>query len=402
MRPWMLVDGFVVFLSLLMLLWCVERSSSVKWLALHRGKLRSWTHGKNCSRRTGLVKQQVRQCRHNLDLMPSVVRAALVAVETCQRQFADRRWNCSSVLVLPGRPKDLLRGTREKAYVYSISAAALVHSVARACSIGVTTKCSCGRLPTSPPGADFKWGGCGDDLTFGTYFSHQFTEASLMKLPPVSSSLSSSRTPASLSSLSSSLSSSSLFVRGLGASRQRKAKRKGRASSSTKVMMDKHNFAAGRSVVQQSLVTACKCHGVSGSCSIKTCWKALPDFDLIGAALKMRYALAVEVKRRKRKKQYVLIPIQPGKDSFAEDELIYYAKSPDYCSPDPKTGSVGTRGRLCDPNTDGPGHCRPMCCGRGADNFTLEITERCECKYHWCCYVKCKTCRRTLHLSKCR
>lgn len=48
-------------------------------------------------------------------------------------------------------------------------------------------------------------------------------------------------------------------------------------------------------VVRSSLSTACKCHGVSGSCSIKTCWKALPDFDKIGATLKERYFLAVEV-----------------------------------------------------------------------------------------------------------
>ena len=51
------------------------------------------------------------------------------------------------------------------------------------------------------------------------------------------------------------------------------------------------------------------------------------------------------MKRRKRNKQHLLVPIQPGKDSFAQTELIYYAKSPDYCSPDDKTGSVGTRGR---------------------------------------------------------
>ena len=54
---------------------------------------------------------------------------------------------------------------------------------------------------------------------------------------------------------------------------------------------------------------------------------------------------APKVKRRKKKKQYLLLPIEPGKNTFAEDELIYYAKSPDYCNPDPKTGSVGTRGR---------------------------------------------------------
>ncbi|KAK7482701.1 hypothetical protein BaRGS_00025999, partial [Batillaria attramentaria] len=269
--------------------------------ALHRVKHKPWAHGKNCSKRLGLVKQQIKLCRDNLDLMPSIARASSLSVETCQSQFSDRRWNCSSIGRLPARSKDLVRGTREKAYVYGIASAALVHTVARACSIGVTTKCSCGILPNSAPSGTFKWGGCGDDVHFGMYFGERFTDPTLRS-------------------------------------------KKGKVKKSTKAMMDEHNFAAGRAVVRESLTTACKCHGVSGSCSIKTCWKALPDFDSIGATLKQRYALAVEVKRRKRKKEHVLLPIQPGKGAFAEDELIYYAKSPDYCSPDEKTGSVGTRG----------------------------------------------------------
>lgn len=75
----------------------------------------------------------------------------------------------------------LFSGTREQAYVYAISSAALAHSLARACSIGVTTKCSCGILPNSPPEGDFKWGGCGDDVRFGIAFSQMFTESSLTK-----------------------------------------------------------------------------------------------------------------------------------------------------------------------------------------------------------------------------
>ena len=91
---------------------------------------------------------------------------------------------------------------------------------------------------------------------------------------------------------------------------------------------------------------ACKCHGVSGSCSIKTCWRALPDFKVIGTQLKNLYANAVEVKRRKRNNKKIFVPLNPKIQRVSGHVLVYYTKSPDYCSPDPKSGSVGTHGRL--------------------------------------------------------
>ncbi|XP_005093891.1 protein Wnt-11b-2 [Aplysia californica] len=344
---------------LLVLLLCAERCVAVKWLALYRIKQRPWETTRNCTRSSGLAARQMKLCRDNLDLMSTVVHSAMVSMETCQQQFADRRWNCSSILRVPSLPMDLVRGTREQAYVYGISSSALVHSISRACSIGVTTKCSCGVLPNTTPTGNFKWGGCGDDLHFGLLFGEAFTDATLRN-------------------------------------------KKGKVKTSKKAMMNRHNFRVGRKVVADSLTQACKCHGVSGSCSIKTCWRALPSFDSIGALLKDRYALAVEVRRKRRKKMKVLIPIHKGRASFRDDELVYYEKSPDYCSPDSKTGSVGTRGRLCESSGWGPGNCDSMCCGRGYNNFTMEVTERCECKYIWCCYVKCKVCTKLLKLSQCR
>ena len=65
-------------------------------------------------------------------------------------------------------------GTREQAFVYALASASLTHAIARACSIGITTKCSCGALPNEAPQGDFKWGGCGDDLDFGLDFSRIF------------------------------------------------------------------------------------------------------------------------------------------------------------------------------------------------------------------------------------
>ena len=98
-------------------------------------------------------------------------------------------------------------------------------------------------------------------------------------------------------------------------------------------------------IIENSLTTACKCHGVSGSCSIKTCWRALPDFSKIGDQLKDRYGMAIEVKRKRRKDAYSFKPINKNIDIVPADELVYIQKSPDYCSPDRKMGSIGTQGR---------------------------------------------------------
>jgi len=347
---------------LLVLLLCAERCVAVKWLALYRVQQRQWDRPGNCSKSTGLAKTQLKLCRNNLDLMSTVVGSAIISVETCQRQFADRRWNCSSILHVPKLTNDLLNGTREQAYVYGIASSALVHSISRACSIGVTTKCSCGKLPGAADGTNFKWGGCGDNIQFGKDFGESFTEATL------------------------------------------RSKKGGKGK---KAMMNRHNFRVGREIVTSSLTQACKCHGVSGSCQVKTCWKSLQRFSDIGAQLKEKYRLAVEVRRKRRRrnkadKEKVLVPIHKNRKSFRSDELVYYKKSPDYCSPDRKTGSVGTKGRICQAGSRGPGNCGSMCCGRGYTNFTVEKKERCECKYIWCCFVKCKTCTKTLRLSKCK
>lgn len=37
----------------------------------------------------------------------------------------------------------------------------------------------------------------------------------------------------------------------------------------------------------------CKCHGVSGSCSLKTCWRKLGDFNATAAILRTKYHHAI-------------------------------------------------------------------------------------------------------------
>jgi wingless-type MMTV integration site family protein 11 len=71
----------------------------------------------------------------------------------------------------------------------------------------------------------------------------------------------------------------------------------------------------------------------------------MPNFGIIGNLLKSKYISAVEVKRKRRNSKKVFVSINPNRKTVTSDSLIYYTKSPDYCSRDPKTGSLGTEER---------------------------------------------------------
>ena len=45
-------------------------------------------------------------------------------------------------------------------------------------------------------------------------------------------------------------------------------------------------------IVRKLLKKDCLCHGISGSCSLRTCWKTLPQFREVGDTLKMKYKKA--------------------------------------------------------------------------------------------------------------
>lgn len=48
-------------------------------------------------------------------------------------------------------------------------------------------------------------------------------------------------------------------------------------------------------VVASLMRMQCRCHGVSGSCELKTCWKTMPSFTEVGDTLKRKYRQAVQV-----------------------------------------------------------------------------------------------------------
>ena len=152
--------------------------------------------------------------------------------------------------------------------------------------------------------------------------------------------------------------------------------------------------------VYRKVKIACKCHGVSGSCSLKTCWNQLPSFRESGDYIKLKYDGASKVSFNKRGTK--LRQAHKKYNKPTKDDLVYLQDSPNYCTPDPKTGSLGTTGRRCTLNSDDVDGCTLMCCGRGHNTYTTKVSTRCHCKFHWCCYVKCKTCEETVDIHTCK
>lgn len=67
--------------------------------------------------------------------------------------------------------------TREQAYVYAISSASLVYTIAKACSTGALHHCTCAGVPKdAPPEENFQWGGCGDNIRWGMHFAKRFVD----------------------------------------------------------------------------------------------------------------------------------------------------------------------------------------------------------------------------------
>ncbi|XP_072291379.1 protein Wnt-2 [Eucyclogobius newberryi] len=315
-----------------------------------------------CDHVPGLVTRQRQMCRQFPSVMKVIGAGVSDWIHECQHQFRTNRWNCNTTNnhTLFGRL--LLRGSREVAFLYAISSAGVVHSVARACSQGALDSCSCdpGKKGRSrDERGSFDWGGCSDHVDHAVRVSQAFVDA-----------------------------------------RERKER-------DARALMNLHNNRAGRKAVRRFLSLQCKCHGVSGSCTLRTCWLALSDFRRTGDHLVSRYRRAAQLSinqygtgsgagfttgQRRGPEQR-----RPGKH-----DLVYLEESPDYCTRDPHSGTLGTAGRLCSRTSRGVEGCDIMCCGRGYDTARVRLRSKCECKFHWCCSVLCQDCEREEDVHVCK
>ncbi|KAG2455314.1 WNT8 protein, partial [Polypterus senegalus] len=172
----------------------------------------------------------------------------------------------------------------------------------------------------------------------------------------------------------------------------------------SRAAMNLHNNEAGRMAVKATMRRSCKCHGVSGSCNIQTCWLQLSDFREIGNYLKVKHGQAQKLELDKRRMRAGNSADNRGAiaDAFStigRTELIYLEDSPDYCVKNTSLGLHGTEGRECLQSGKNLSQwekrsCKRLCheCGLKVEERKTEIVSSCNCKFHWCCTVKCEQC----------
>ncbi|ESP04245.1 hypothetical protein LOTGIDRAFT_180028 [Lottia gigantea] len=302
-----------------------------------------------------LHRRQKRMCRRGKGIAESLLEATRLAVIECQYQFKHERWNCS---LGQYRQNILRRGFSETSFLYAISSAGLVHAFARACSKGVLDRCTCDESKHLENHKTWLWGGCGDNLRYGLKFTRKFL------------------------------------------------KRARKSGKDVRAKVNQHNSRVGIKVVKENVNTTCKCHGVSGSCTVKTCWLQLSPFSKIGRTLKNKYERAkkVLIQTNQATGKNLLVRRANAETNALNNEgrspkrgnLLYMDESPSFCRRSRYT--PGTTGRTCDKDRD----CETMCCGRGYNVKHTTVVKACKCQVFWCCHVKCKQCLKNQEIYMCK
>ncbi|XP_055637960.1 protein Wnt-5 [Toxorhynchites rutilus septentrionalis] len=418
-----------------------------------------------CAKVSGLSGGQQKLCTQHTSVMPAISRGARAAIQECKHQFKHRRWNCSTIEddTVFGPVSNI--GSPEMAFVHALSAAAATSFIARACRDGQLASCGCSRSsrPTQLH-EDWTWGGCGDDMEFGYKFSQTFIDIKekekkrgtrgLVSIPAkypkiverlletlndtsknVLNGTDTIFRPEDLQKLqdkiAKEISNSNLDPKEMNELQERinreitnsevfnlkhfnvydKLKKMFRkpertlngvkfsASAKARALMNLHNNEAGRRAVIKKSRIICKCHGVSGSCSLITCWQQLTSIREIGDFLREKYDESTQVKINKRGRLQVKDPRYKIPTPL---DLVYLDESPDWCRNNRQLKWPGTHGRICNKSSSGLDGCAILCCGRGYNTKKIVVKERCNCKFQWCCQVKCDICTKHIEEYTCK
>ncbi|XP_050077717.1 protein Wnt-6 [Anopheles maculipalpis] len=392
-------------------------------------------------------------CKNDTSLMREIHRGISLGFRECENQFRHNMWNCSWTIKRSMR-RILAKDTRETAFVHAITAAGITYAVTKACTMGDLLECSCQKHSKSKPAEDGRRGGRGGGFrpaggnrrrvgnranqNLGTPIApyqqnvnanpaySTLTAAEIARNGRVPGSVRRPHGRAQRHSPKGVNAAGGMAVGGMtgiaptaGLPKElptiltvqedkwkwggcddnvnfgvRKSKdfldARLRKKSDIKTLVRLHNNDAGRLAVKQFMRMECKCHGLSGSCTTKTCWMKLPPFSEVGARLKEHFDGATKVIARNDGHSFM--PDDATIKLPTKRDLVYTEDSDDFCEPNAKTGSLGTHGRECNITSSGVDGCSLMCCKRGQSHSQVEVKRNCNCSFKWCCEVTCSTC----------
>lgn len=168
-------------------------------------------------------------------------------------------------------------------------------------------------------------------------------------------------------------------------------------------------------VVSDNMMLSCRCHGFSGSCAVKTCWRELPTYYQVGDILKVKFDHALHVSTDDSGPQAVLVAYDELQDVHYPapfSSLVYLESQENYCS----SGNF-TQNRECLPrdllDAQRRGEvkaqagseyfppCEDFCCSGEYEVVEMEVVETCNCRFMWCCNVICEICTTVIRQYRC-
>ncbi|CAH8590063.1 unnamed protein product [Schistosoma bovis] len=484
-----------------------------------------------CHILSGLTNRQRYICLQHTGLIWAMLEGTHLSMNECIHQFKHEQWNCSAVNLLYRTHKKssnlplihglegiLQRGSRETAFLSSSWSAGVVQAITRACSRGQMGTCDCDPHRREGQGRDaegiFTWGGCSDPIRFGMRLARLFLDANdeehrnaavqreqelheqkiqllssmrlnnqnkqntrkLQRIHRFQRSFNNSTSDQhfkpnvteNVKNLIKPMNKSNTIL----SHRELQMETLQIIQTKARTLMNLHNKKAGRRLIWKNRVTKCKCHGVSGACSMRTCWQRVNEFRHVGIMLKAAYDSAIRVTYEPRidmlkrintrinsnnydkpnqnnyymtRRNLPVLSANHNQDSknwlvlikshnnniskhdqndfsnneqfqrrwprmvmikskvIPKNQLVYLEESPNYCYFDETIGHLGIAGRQCNATSkDAVNSCTRLCCDRGYDTLELEREQKCECKFFWCCEVRCNICRDRTTLHHCK
>ncbi|KAM3962709.1 wnt oncogene analog 4 [Aphomia sociella] len=283
--------------------------------------------------------RQAKMCKRNPGLSKLLQLAKNQAIAACEEAFRYDRWNCSLVFNKKTKKNIFNKIYRETAFVHALIAASMTHIIAKGCASGDLTMCSC--LGSFGKNSSWKGGGCGDDFKQGKRITRNFLEFKQSGNDQIAEVL-------------------------------------------------KHDVIVGIDSMGEQLREVCKCHGFSGSCTTKTCWKRLGPFNSAMGILKKHFHHAVKQKISNYTVKRAIAPKFRKKLKVDRKKLVYLHRTPNLC--------ISTKGRECKDRNN----CATLCCGRGYVTTKKSINFRCKCRMANCCVVECDTCTQEINVYTCK